>query len=114
MIDPSRIPVPVIGEQATTPPPPEGLILLPQRVGYMKVPMQGDPGMIQGLLEQVERVDQRQIWIDIYLSVISGGTMGSTSKVAAVKITDDLFEGYMNKFRTPRPQAEQEADEPII
>jgi len=80
----------------------------------MKVPMQGDPGMIQGLLEQVERVDQRQIWIDIYLSVISSGTMGSTLQRVAVKVTDDLFEGYINRFRMLPGRPEEEADEETI
>lgn len=69
---------------------------------------------MEALLSQIENVDQRQIWIDIYLSVISSGTMGSTSQRAAVKVTDDLFEGYINRFRMLPGRPEEEADEETI
>lgn len=109
MIDPSRIPVPVLGEQA--PPPPEGLVLLPKRVGYMKVPMQDDPSMIQGLLEQVERVDQRQIWVDIYVAVIASGELNAD---IAIQATDTFFNAYLAKFRGAQPPTEEETDVPAI
>jgi len=111
MTNPNQIPVPILGEEKKAPPqitPDELLVFAPNRVRMLKVPRSQLQGMGQ-IIEHIENLDQRQIWLDIFIALISR-TERALSPEQAREQADLYFEQYIVKCRPDFVKAEEETD----